>query len=1035
MTEDNQRFSFSTIPDTGAYRTLIAFDVATKFKLPVRSSSVSLRAANGTSMDCSGSVVLQAICNDIKCYIHAVISKDISNEILLSWHDMINLGLLPNLWPKTSFIKTVSEAIGADSIEAILNDFQDVISDTLPETPMKGPPMKIELKPNAIPIKLTRARPIPLHWQKEAMELINDLVAQGVIRQIEGVTEWISPAHFVPKDGGKAGIRLVTDFTQLNKFVKRPVHPFPSASEIMQSISPEARYFCCIDAKMGYYQIGLDVDSQGYTTFLLPTGKYCYCRGPMGLNSTNDEWCCRSDFVTALFEWAQKIVDDILIWAKTLQELFKRLRMVLLKCREIGLTISKKKVKIGQELKFAGFIVGTSGIKPNPEKVEALSKYIPPTDLTSLRSFLGLANQLGFFIPDLSHSTVQMRSLLKKDTPFLWLAEHQIEFEKAKSILTSDLLVQPFDPALVTELLTDASRIGLGYMLLQRDAENKPRIIKCGSFSLTPAQHNYAVIELECLAIVKAIEKCAFYLRGLNSFLVVTDHKSLLGIFKKDISDISNPRLVKYRESLCPFTFSLTWNAGKDHLIADALSRAPIFPAEIEEVEDVQQVLCYRIVEDPALQFLFDAAADDDSYLALIHALRTRLSSQQLPASHPARVFSHIYDELSLLDERDATLVIWGERIIVPQESRSEILRRLHASHQGVVKTRKAAQQLYFWPGVNNEIKLMIDNCEKCQEYRPSLQAEPLQSATSSVTAPMQFISSDLFQYAGKTYLCAVDAYSGYPFVKLLNRTSTADVTSILTSWFRMFGFPAKIKSDNGPQYRTEFDEYCKEHGITHVTSSPYFPSSNGMAESAVKNVKRLLQKCGTTGDNFELALQEFKAMPRADGYSPNQLFFGRKLRGLLPRLDSPSLEGQESAVCPDGKEAKNKLQESKVAKYNTRTVSLEKLDVGTEVYVQDTKTKKWDSKAIVKEICEFGRSYECDNGKRIFRLNRRFLRPIISREESMNVNECLSDNEANSSENIHNAEAATAHSDGQSHTANLPVAPRRSARIQSKRN
>lgn len=989
---------------------------------------MSLIAANGTNMDVSGSVVLQASCNNFKCLIHAVISKDISNEILLSWHDMINLGLLSKLWPKAGVINSVkTESLSADSIEKIIDDFNDVISDTLPETPMKGPPMKINLKPDAIPVKITRARQVPLHWQKEAQEVIDVLLKQGVLEVVEGVTEWISPAHFVPKDGGRAGLRLVTDFTRLNKFVKRPVHPFPSASEIMQNISPQAKYFCCIDAKMGYYQIGLDIESRKYTTFLLPTGKYCYCRGPMGLNSTNDEWCSRSDHVTAPFPWAQKIVDDILLWASTMQELFERLRILLLKCREIGLTISKKKIKIGQELLFAGFIVGTSGIKPNPEKVEALSNFTPPTDVTSLRSFLGLANQLGFFIPDLSHSTVQMRSLLKKDAPFLWLPEHQVEFVKAKEILTSDLLVHPFDPALVTELLTDASRTGLGYMLLQRDVDLKPRIIKCGSFSLTPAQHNYAVIELECLAIAKAVEKCQFYLRGLDSFLVVTDHKSLLGIFKKNISDISNSRLVKYRESLCPFTFELTWHAGKTHLIADALSRAPIFPAEPEEVES--QVMCMRIIEDPALNTLFEAAAEDASYLALIHALRTRLPAHKLPASHPARVYIHIYDELSLLDDRDATLVIWGERIIVPQKARGELLRKLHASHQGVVKTRKAAQQLYFWPGVNNEIKLLIDSCEQCQLYRPSLQAEPLQSATSLVTAPMQLFSCDLFEYAGKTYLCSVDAYSGYPFVKLLLRTSTADVTTVLTSWFRMFGFPSKIKSDNGPQFRTEFKEYCTTNGMTHDTSSPYFPSSNGLAESAVKNVKRLLQKCGTTGDKFELALQEFKAMPRADGYSPNQLFFGRKLRGLLPSLDTSYV----SAICPEGKTAKDNLRKSQVAQFDTHTAPLEKLNVGTEVYVQNTKTKQWSSKAIILEECEHGRSYLCDNGTRHFRLNRRFLRPIM-REENVDIMNETSENQSGSSLNIHGAEQEiNEETSSPSETTSTSVVPRRSPRHQTK--
>ena len=117
--------------------------------------------------------MLQVTCDNFKCFVHAIISKDIVNEILLSWHDMINLGLLPRLWPKPGTVKAVLQV---DTLEQIHKDFSDVISDVLPETPMKGPPMKILLKEKVLPVKITKSRPIPLHWQDEAREVVDTLL-------------------------------------------------------------------------------------------------------------------------------------------------------------------------------------------------------------------------------------------------------------------------------------------------------------------------------------------------------------------------------------------------------------------------------------------------------------------------------------------------------------------------------------------------------------------------------------------------------------------------------------------------------------------------------------------------------------------------------------------------------------------------------------------------------------------------------------------------------------------------------------------
>ena len=127
-----------------------------------------------------------------------------------------------------------------------------------------------------------------------------------------------------------------------------------------------------------------------------------------------------------------------------------------------------------------------------------------------------------------------------------------------KQYLTSDVIVKFFDCSLQTELLTDASRLkGLGYALIQRHPTGSVHLISCGSRSLSGTESRYATIELECLAIQFAMEKCRHYLLGMPAFKVITDHKPLVGVFQRRIDEMANARLLRMREKLSNFSFTV----------------------------------------------------------------------------------------------------------------------------------------------------------------------------------------------------------------------------------------------------------------------------------------------------------------------------------------------------------------------------------------------------------------------------------------------------------------------------------------------
>ena len=937
----------------------------------------TITAANNTPLSCDGRVDLLIDFQGTVASVNALVTSDLNQEIIISWHDLVNLKILPANFPNKicEISQNLEEKFDTDRFNSLIEEYKDVVSDNLKNEPICGTKFKIELNEDVKPKKVLTARRIPLHFEEEAKNVIDQLIKDGIIAKQEKPSDWISPAFFVQKPNG--GLRLVVDYsvTGLNKAVKRRIHPAPSGADIMKQVKPESKWFLKADCVQGYHQLLLDEESQQLTTFILPFGCYYYLRAPMGLSGSGDEFCSRTDEAFQHLP-ISKIVDDILLQAVTQDQLFHNLEELLKSCREHGITLSKKKLQVAQDnLKFAGYIVGRSGIKPDPAKIQALKDFPAPENVSSLRSFLGLAQQLGSFIPDLSQMTYSLRELLKKDVVWQWLPEHDQDFEEIKKLLTSEMVIQPFDPKLRTKLLTDASRLnGLGFALMQEDENGKIKLIQCGSRSLTASEKNYATVELECLGIHYGIFKCKHYLLGMKSaFDVVTDHRPLVGVFKKGLESIENTRLQRLRLKLVDFNFNVTWSAGKTHFIADALSRNPIFSPKDEEDDYSEElpsnlnIVC-ALQTDAHLSEIYEAAENDSDYQQLIQVISNDKKLRNIPPSHPARRFSGVFQSLSIYDG----LVVKDDcQIVIPKSERKRILDLLHMPHCGESKTKANARQLYYWPGMTQEITALVGGCEECQGLRDSQQKEPL--IPTEPTHPMSHVGVDLAQESGKHYIIMVDSYSGFPFCARLNNLHTGAITRQLEHWFLDFGYASHIRSDGGPQLRTEFGKWCSDNGIKHDDSSSYFPSSNGLSENGVKICKHLLIKCHSNWDVFKKALHEYRNTPRVDGYSPAQMMFGRRQKGQLPCLPSAYVNIDQDAAAAGRK----KMREEQKVAYDKRAISLPQLQVGQKVYLQNPLIGRWDSTGTIVSIRENGRSYEVEgeNGRKYLR-NRRFLRP-----------------------------------------------------------
>ena len=219
---------------------------------------------------------------------------------------------------------------------------------------------------------------------------------------------------------------------------------------------------------------------------------------------------------------------------------------------------------------------------------------------------------------------------------------------------------------------------------------------------------------------------------------------------------------------------------------------------------------------------------------------------------------------------------------------------KLHASHQGIDRTKRRARQTVYWPGINNDIETTVAACQKCSLFKPSQTKETYKMNDETPEWVFQDVAADFFQFAGKNFLVYVDRLSGWPIITAFkSHTGSKELIRTFRSHFSDVGVPQRIRTDNGTQF-TSFavKKFMEKFGVEHTFSSPHYPQS-GLAESAVKRVKYLIAKTTKDGnldsDEFHEGLLEMRNTHRRSGYSPAEIVFGQNLNSLLLAIREPS--------------------------------------------------------------------------------------------------------------------------------------------------
>ena len=832
---------------------------------------------------------------------------------------------------------------------------------------MEGP-VKVYTRPDIRPV-VQAPRRVPFALQAKLKEELDRLESEGIIEKVSKPTEWVNSMVVVEKKDG--GLRLCLDPRDLNEAIIRPHYPVPTFDDVAARIHGHTR-FTKLDARCGYWMLVLDEQSSELTTFNTPSGRYKYKRLPFGLNCSQDIFQQRMEQAFSGLEGVNVIADDIVVSGKDDEEHDRNLNALLKRAEEANIKFHPSKFIYKQPcIPYFGNQLTAEGVKPDPFKIEALTKMPNPQNHEELATFLGMVNYLSRFIRDLSTINHPLREL-GKSAEFIWLPTHTQAVEKIKQSIIDNL--RHFDPTTnELELTTDASQHGLGaHLSIQGD------IVCFASKALNKTEQNYSQIEKELYAILFGCKRFHQYIYG-RRVTVYTDHKPLESVLTKPLFQ-TPARLQRMLVALQPYRHLLTvkFKPGSDIPVADALSRLhPDSDGNLSELQDEIELHVHAIaislpVSDQKMAAIAAETQKDETMAELKRLILHGWPKEKRQCKAIVEDYWNFRDELSVV----GNIIVKGERIVIPKALRAECLRSIHCSHLGIEKTKQRAREVIFWPGLNQDIELLIRSCETCGKVANSNPKQPLLS-TPPPQFPWQIVGFDLCSSAGRDYLVTCDFYSRYIEIDYLSSTTSAAVITKLKAHFSRHGIPEKVCSDNGSQLASaEFSKFAKDWDFKQLTSSPVFPQANGQAEKAVDIAKRLIEKAADAGVDPFLALLEYRNTPVGGFKSPAQLLYSRNLRSVAPCLQQHLFP---KVVDPaEARRVRLASQARQQQYFNRGAAKLCDLTVNQAVWVQlDGSSRRWTQATVTSKVGERSYWVETSDGGR-YRRNRIHLKPRV---------------------------------------------------------
>nr|KAG5714223.1 hypothetical protein BaRGS_018440 [Batillaria attramentaria] len=814
--------------------------------------------------------------------------------------------------PKTS--STTYASLQKDC-HTLCDKFPDLFKEEL--GCLKDFELEIKFKSDAKPV-FHKARPVPFALRDDLTKGYEEGIAKGVWKPVQ-FNDYGTPVVPIRKTNSagalKPKLRICGDYSVgINDQLADHRHPMPLPEELMQKLGGGFGY-TKIDLADAYNQIKLAPESQRRLALSTHRGVLLQ-RLPFGIKSAPGYFQEIMENLTSDLPGVAVFQDDILTSGKDAKDHLSNLERLLTRLNDKGLRCRREKCLFAQpSVEYLGHTLSAEGISKG-SKVEAVLKMPPPTDVSSLKSFLGSVQFYGKFIPNLATMAEPLYRLTKKASPWKWGEEEQAAFEQLKNVLSSDQVLVHFDPDKPVGLACDVSNVGIGAVLFHRYPDGSERSIANVSKTLTAAERNYSQIHKEALAIIYGLRKFYQYLYG-RQFILVTDHKPLTALFgpKKGTPLLAANRLARWALWLNQFDYTIEYRKTADHGNADALSRLPSgddidFDRE-ESGEDTDMVCAIRVLSLQVKPFdaniLRQESGKDPVIATVMRYVREGWPLKHAEINEEVRKFQKLSDSLSICHG----CLIYGTRVVIPQSLQPKILDLLHIGHFGMERMKQLARTAVYWPGIDAAIEMTSRRCDSCGEHQNKPSKPPVHPWMLPEKPWSRVHLDHAINFMGTNWLVITDAYSKYPCIHPTSSTSTRATLDLLEEDFAHFGYPHTLVSDNATTFVSEeFQSWCKERGITHLTGAPYHPATNGAAERLVQTFKQALRKSSLPPKR---ALQEFlmqyRRMPTSCGFSPSELLMSRQIRTRIDTLlPSPahiaqgkqSKEASKTQVTPD---------------------------------------------------------------------------------------------------------------------------------------
>ena len=449
-----------------------------------------------------------------------------------------------------------------DKITEILDKFPSGVGR------LKDFQLKLNIDESVKPV-IQPPRRVPFSARAMVEKKLKELEEQDIIEKVDEPTVWLSPVHIV-KQSDK--VRMVVDMSIANKAIMRNRRVLPTPEEVFCELDG-AQFFSKIDLNSAYHQIELHPESRYITTFATHVGNYRHKTLFFGCNAASDEFdrCVQGKLVG--LRGVKCIADDILVFGKTIEEHDSNLEALLMRLLEAGLTINREKCDIrAKEVNFYGHWVSAAGVRPMIK--DTLKELQRPQSKAEIRSFMGLINFIGKYIPRFSTIIAPISDMLSKEVEFVWGKQQEDAFQVILREIKSPRLLRHFDPTKKTEVIVDASPVGLCAILTQ---EGEPVLFV--SRKLSSVESRYSQTEREALAVVWACERLHFYLYGID-FVIFSDHQPLEILFSPKGKPAA--RILRWYIRLLPYRFVIQYRKGSDNP-ADYFSRKPVDECSGEE--------------------------------------------------------------------------------------------------------------------------------------------------------------------------------------------------------------------------------------------------------------------------------------------------------------------------------------------------------------------------------------------------------------------------------------------------------------------